>query len=137
MLYIGVDMVEIPRIARAVERWGERFLHRIYTPLELAYARGQAPQLATRFAAKEAVMKALGTGIRGVSWKEIEVVRERGQAPTIRLTGRALARAQHLGIARFALSLSHSREMAIAIVVGETAPVVERTSPLPMPTSSP
>ncbi|MFN3975123.1 MAG: holo-ACP synthase [Dehalococcoidia bacterium] len=122
MLYIGVDIVEIPRIARAVERWGERFLLRIYTPHELAYARGQAPQLAVRFAAKEAVMKALGTGIRGVSWKEIEVVRERGQAPTVRLSGRAMLLAQRLGIARFALSLSHSRELAIAVAVGEVAP---------------
>lgn len=127
MLYIGVDIIEIPRIARAVERWGERFLQRIYTPQEIAYARGRAPQLAARFAAKEAVMKALGTGIRGVSWKEIEVVRERGQAPTIRLTGRALHRAQHLGIIRFALSLSHGRELAIAFAIGETAPIAEHT----------
>ncbi|MCS7207171.1 MAG: holo-ACP synthase [Dehalococcoidia bacterium] len=133
MLYIGVDIIEIPRIARAVERWGERFLTRIYTPQELSYARGQAPQLATRFAAKEAVMKALGTGIRGVSWTEIEVVRERGQPPTIRLTGRALARAHHLGIRRFALSLSHSRDLAIAVVIGETTPAGEHTPILALP----
>lgn len=129
MLYIGVDIIEIPRIARAVERWGERFLQRIYTPQEVAYARGQAPQLAARFAAKEAVMKALGTGIRGVSWKEIEVVRERGQAPTVRLSGRAMQRAQRLGISRFTLSLSHSRELAIAVVIGEVVPQ-ERDSPV-------
>jgi holo-[acyl-carrier protein] synthase len=117
-----VDIVEVPRIARVVERWGERFLHRIYTPQEVAFARGQAPSLAARFAAKEAVMKALGTGARGVSWKEIEVVRGRGQAPTLRLTGRALAQAQRLGITRFTLSLSHTKDLAIAVVVGEASP---------------
>ena len=89
MLYVGVDIIEIPRIASAVQRWGNRFLQRIYTPQELAFARGRTAQLAARFAAKEAVMKALGTGIRGVSWREIEVVRQRGQAPEVRLHGRA------------------------------------------------
>jgi holo-[acyl-carrier protein] synthase len=122
VLYVGVDIVEVPRIARVVERWGERFLHRIYTPQEVAFARGQAPSLAARFAAKEAVMKALGTGARGVSWKEIEVVRGRRQAPTLRLTGRALAQAQRLGITRFTLSLSHTKDLAIAVVVGEASP---------------
>ena len=70
---IGIDIVEIPRIKGALERWGERFLQRIYTSQEIAYCRGRAPQLASRFAAKEAVMKALGTGIRGVGWREVEV----------------------------------------------------------------
>jgi holo-[acyl-carrier protein] synthase len=119
MLSVGVDIIEIERIGQAVERWGERFLQRIYTPGELAYSDGRLPQLAARFAAKEAVMKALGTGLRGVSWQEVEVVRKREGAPQVRLLGRALRRAQELGLGHFALSLSHSRTHAVAFVVGE------------------
>ena len=121
MLVVGVDIVEIHRIARVVERWGDRFLMRVYTPQEVSYCRGRTERLAARFAAKEAVMKALGTGIRGVSWKEIEVTRDRGQPPQVLLHGRAHARARHLGITQLALSLSHSQEYAVASVVG-TAP---------------
>ena len=120
MLVTGVDIIEIPRVARVAERYGERFLRRIYTDREIAYCRGRAPQLASRFAAKEAVMKALGTGTRGVGWREIEVVRERGRAPTIQLHGRALAYAKRLGIDHLAVSLSHSEEYAVASVVGES-----------------
>ena len=87
MLVTGVDIVEIDRVARVHSRYGERFLRRIYTAGEIAYCRGRAPQLASRFAAKEAVMKLLGTGVRGVGWRDIEVVRKRGQAPSIRLSG--------------------------------------------------
>ena len=122
MLVTGVDIVEIPRIRRVAERYGLRFFRRIYTEGEITYCRGRAPQLASRFAAKEAVMKALGTGIRGVRWRDIEVVRERGQAPTIRLHGTALARAQHLGIDHLAVSLSHAEEYSVAFVVGESRP---------------
>ena len=116
----GVDIIEIPRIRRVVERYGQRFLQRIYTNQEVAYCRGRAPQLASRFAAKEAVMKALGTGVRGVRWRDIEVVRNRGQAPVIRLHGTALARAERLGINHLSVALSHSREYAVASVVGES-----------------
>ena len=115
---VGIDIVEIPRIQRVLERWGERFLQRIYTPQEITYCRGRAPQLASRFAAKEAVMKALGTGIRGVGWREVEVLRARGRAPSIQLHGRAQRRAQALGIAELALSLTHSGDHALASVVG-------------------
>ncbi|MBI2165171.1 MAG: holo-ACP synthase [Chloroflexi bacterium] len=121
MLLIGVDLIEIPRIARVAERWGDRFLRRVYTAQELAYSRGNAPQLAARFAAKEAVMKALGTGRRGVSWRDVEVVREPGHPPHIRLWGRARERAERLGIKSVQVSISHSREHAIAFVVGETS----------------
>jgi holo-[acyl-carrier protein] synthase len=121
MLTTGVDIIEIERIRQVVERWGDRFLRRIYTEGEIAYCRGRAPNLAARFAAKEATMKALGTGIRGVGWKEIEVVRRRGGAPSIRLHGRALARAEKMGITETALSLSHSREYAVAFVVSTTS----------------
>ena len=120
MLVTGVDIIEIARVKDVAERHGERFLKRIYTPGEVAYCRGRAPQLASRFAAKEAVMKALGTGTRGVGWRDIEVVRLRGGPPTIKLHGRALQVAERLGIERLAVSLSHSREFAVASVVGET-----------------
>ena len=120
MLVTGVDIIEIARVKDVAERHGERFLNRIYTPGEVAYCRGRAPQLASRFAAKEAVMKALGTGTTGVGWRDIEVVRGRGGPPTIRLHGRALRRAEMMGIDNLAVSLSHSREFAVASVVGET-----------------
>ena len=118
MLVTGVDIIEIGRIRRVAETYGRRFLKRIYTDGEVAYCRGRAPQLATRYAAKEAVMKALGTGTRGVGWREVEVTRKRTGEPQIALYGRAAARAQHLGIDRLAVSLSHSREYAVASVVG-------------------
>ena len=120
MLVAGVDIVEIPRIERVAKRYGDRFLRRIYTEREIAYCRGRAPQLATRFAAKEAAMKALGTGVRGVRWRDIEIMREGGRAPTIRLHGAAHARAERLGIDHLAVSLSHSEENAVAFVVAES-----------------
>ena len=119
MLTTGVDIIEIPRIEEAKNRWGARFLDRIYTSGELAYARGRAPQLAGRYAAKEATMKALGTGVRGVAWREIEVVRLRSGAPTLKLHGRAAERAERVGLRNFSVSISHSREYAIAMVVAE------------------
>ena len=117
MVQTGVDIIEIPRIKGVLERYGHRFLNRIFTPNEIAYCRERAPNLAARFAAKEATMKALGTGIRGVGWREIEVTRKRGQAPEILLHGRALKKADELGVVQVALSLSHSNDYAIASVV--------------------
>ena len=119
-LIVGVDIIEIPRVERVYARYGERFLRRVYTEREIAYCRGRAPQLASRFAAKEATMKALGTGVRGVRWRDVEVVRGRGQAPRIELHGTARARADRLGMSDLALSLSHSKEFAVASVVGES-----------------
>ncbi len=116
---VGVDIIEISRVAQTVKRWGDRFLLRTYTEGELAYCRGRAPQLAARFAAKEAVMKALGTGIRGVSWHDVEVVRARSGAPSIKLHGRGARVAERLAMSQVALSLSHSREYAVASVVME------------------
>ena len=118
---VGVDLIEIGRVATTLARFGERFLQRVYTPDEIAYCRGRAPQLAARFAAKEAVMKALGTGTRGIGWREVEVTRRRSGEPGIALHGRAAARAKHLGIDHVAVSISHSREYAIASVVGRQA----------------
>lgn len=120
MLVTGVDIIEIARVERVHAQYGERFLRRIYTDAEIAYCHGRAPQLASRFAAKEAVMKLLGTGVRGVRWRDIEVARARGQAPHIRLHGTATARAERIGLTDIALSLSHSREYAVASVIGDS-----------------
>jgi len=117
MLTAGVDIIEIHRIEKALARHGERFLHRIYTPTEIAHARGRVVELAARFAAKEAVSKALGTGMRGIGWREIEIVADHRGKPLVVLHGRAAQRAKYLGLQSFAISLSHSREQAIAVVV--------------------
>jgi len=119
MLCTGVDIIEIARIRRVIDRWGERFLQRVYTEAEIRLSHNRAGRLATRFAAKEAVMKALGTGVRGVGWKEIEILSERSGKPIAHLHGNARKRAIKLGIDELAVSLSDSRENAIAVVVGE------------------
>ena len=123
-LQVGVDLVEIPRLAAVLERYGQRFLDRIYTPAEQARARGRPAELAVRFAAKEATMKALGTGRRGVGWREVELRSDPRGRPLLRLHGRAAARAAALGLTDFAVSLSHERSMAVAMVVawGTAAP---------------
>ncbi len=119
----GIDMVEIDRIQQSVERYGERFLKRVYTAAEQAYClrkKNSAESLAARFAAKEAAAKALGTGINhGVTWLEIEVVREPGGRPTIAFHGRAREIAAGLGMRSAALSLTHTRGLAMASVVLE------------------
>ena len=117
MLTTGVDIIEIPRIKQTLARYGDRFLRRIFTPDEIAYCRGRAPNLAGRFAAKEATMKALGTGVRGVSWKDIEVVRADSGAPSVKLHGRAKGRAERLQVSELSLSISNSRELYVALVV--------------------
>ncbi len=114
---IGVDIIEINRIKRAISRWQDSFLKRIYTPEELENHRNVS-SLAASFAAKEAVMKALGTGIRGIRWTDIEIVTNEDGAPRIRLYGRALQKSAEIGLARFDVSLSHSRKYAIAFVIG-------------------
>ena len=117
MLSTGVDIIEIRRIAAVLERYGERFLRRVYTSSELEYCRGRPSKLASRFAAKEATMKALGTGVRGVSWKDIEVARAPSGAPSILLHGRAKARAERLGVSEISISMSDSQDNAVAFVV--------------------
>lgn len=117
---VGVDIVEIQRISRTLSRFGERFLRRVYTEAELAYCRGKPARLAARFAAKEAVAKALGVGIfrrGGVYWRDVEVTRDHRGKPGIRLYGSAGERARQEGFTSWALSLSHSREYAVAMVV--------------------
>jgi holo-[acyl-carrier protein] synthase len=120
---VGTDVIEIARIAQSIDRFGDRFLDRVFTPREIAYCRRKknaAESFAARFAAKEAGAKALGTGIsQGVSWLEMEVNRESGGRPTLQLTGRAAQRAGRLGIAGISLSLTHSKDIALAVVVME------------------
>lgn len=119
----GIDLTEIGRIQKSLERYGKRFLDRVYTPAEQAYClrkRRAAESLAARFAAKEAGAKALGTGIsRGVNWLEIEVVREPGRRPTLRFWGRAKEISVKLGVAHVALSITHTGDLAMASVVLE------------------
>jgi len=112
-----VDIIEIERIEAVLQRHGERFLQRVYTPKEQAYCRGRVPELAVRFAAKEAVSKALGTGLRGIAWQEMEILGDKRGKPLVYLHGRAKARAEELGLSEFAISLSHSRDYAVAFVM--------------------
>ena len=120
MLATGVDLIEVARFAQACERFGERFLGRVFTPQERAVYGGQPERLAARFAAKEAVAKALGTGIGEFAWRDIEIGRDDRGQPTVTLHGPAQARAQTRGLTHFALSLSHTRDHAIAFVVAYT-----------------
>ena len=118
---VGVDLVRIPRMRRVVERWQDRFLRRVFTDEEIAYCqkrRDPIQHFAARFAAKEAGLKALGIGLRlGVSWRELEVRRERGQAPVLVLSGKCRGIGEALGGHRLLLSLAHDGEYALAQVL--------------------
>jgi holo-[acyl-carrier protein] synthase len=114
---IGVDIIEIPRIQRVLEIYGERFLQRVYTERERERYRGRVSELAARFAAKEATSKALGLGIRGIHWREMEILPNRRGKPVLILHGRAQQRAEALGLTDFSVSLTHSRNNAMAFVV--------------------
>ena len=117
---LGFDATDIPRVREVVARHGERFLHRVFTEVEIAYCtrhRDPVPSLAARFAAKEAAMKALGTGhSRGVLWKDIEVFRD-GGPPQLRLTGGAARRFEAMGARRSLLTLTHAETLAMAQVL--------------------
>ena len=119
----GIDLVEIRRIQQSLERYGQRFLDRVYTSAEQAYClrkRKAAESLAARFAAKEAGAKALGTGIsRGVNWLEIEVTREPGGRPTLHFHGRAAEIAARMGVVHAALSITHTAVLSMANVILE------------------
>ncbi|MDQ3248375.1 MAG: holo-ACP synthase [Chloroflexota bacterium] len=120
MLRTGVDILEIERIRTAIDRHGKRFLTRIYTPSELTHCRERTESLAGRFAGKEAVAKALGTGIwrHGVDWRDIEILRDaQSGAPQLHLHGAAANWATALGLCEWSISLSHDRAMVIAFVV--------------------
>ncbi len=115
----GVDLVEIARIERVINRLGDRFLNRVYTPEERHYCRGRTAQLAARFAAKEAVGKVLGTGLwnEGVAWQQIAILNRPGGKPFLILTGEAAIKAEKADLKNWSISLSHSRGDAIAFVI--------------------
>ena len=119
MITIGTDIIETERVADSIKRFGDRFLKRVYTTQELDYCQGRVGSLAARWAAKEAVGKALGTGIGDVSWQEIEVINNDRLRPSILLHGAAADLAARQGISNIAISLSHTKDYAIAFVVGE------------------
>src|ERR1017187_8652224 len=120
----GIDIAEVPRIRQSIERFGDRFLQRIYTAGEILYCDSKANRVqryAARFAAKEAGMKAIGTGWNhGVTWRDVEVCRQPGGRPTIAFHGKAAEFAAKLGAVHVALSLSHTKEFAIAQVILES-----------------
>ncbi len=122
MLTTGVDLVDIPRLERVLNRFGDKFLARVYTPDEVRYSRGRPAELAARFAAKEAVAKALGVGMRvlspkGIAWLDVETLNETGGKPYVILHGRARALAEAQGLTEWAISLSHDKGIAIAFVI--------------------
>jgi holo-[acyl-carrier protein] synthase len=117
-LAIGVDTVEIARVAAVIARHGERFLGRVFTVDERAYAGGRALALAGRFAAKEAAAKAMGTGIGPVGWRNIEVRNDAAGKPSLVRHGAAAARARAAGLLEWHVSITHSRDLATAFVVG-------------------
>lgn len=118
---VGIDVIEIARIQRALDDFGERFLRRVFTERERERYRHRISELAARFAAKEATSKVLGTGIRGIRWREMEVLPNRRGKPVLVLHGRAAERAAMLSLADFSVSLTHSRTDAMAFVVGVKA----------------
>ena len=119
MIRSGVDIIDIPRLEQALARHGDAFLRRIYTPEEIRRYGDKPRSLAARWAAKEAVAKALGTGIGPIAWTEIEILEDTHRAPLLRLTGKAQSLAQELGLREWAISLSHTDQLAIALVVAQ------------------
>jgi holo-[acyl-carrier protein] synthase len=124
ILGIGTDLAEVERIRESIARFGDRFLNRIYTPGERAYSANKAnpvERLAARFAAKEAAMKAIGTGwSHGVRWQDFDVVNEKSGRPTLGLSGVARQYADRMGVRRISLSLTHTAQMAFAVVILES-----------------
>lgn len=125
LVAVGIDVIEIDRIQRSLSRFGERFLHRVYTDHERERYATRVPELAARFAAKEATSKALGTGIRGIRWREMEILSNRRGKPILVLHGNAAARAAALGLMAFDVSLTHSRSEAMAFVVALKYPTFD------------
>lgn len=114
---VGIDIIEVDRVRKVYERHGERFLQRVFTEREIGQCRGKINRFAARFAAKEAISKALGTGIHGVAWREMEIVQLRSGRPTVRLHGKAKLRAEQLGISAFDVSMSDLAHFSIAIAI--------------------
>jgi holo-[acyl-carrier protein] synthase len=115
---LGIDIIRVERIRRSLERFGSRFSRRVLTPAEQRYVRDRPETMAGRWAAKEAVSKVLGLGVRGIGWRDIEIERLPTGQPSVRLHGRAEQRARQLGMERIALSISHEADYAVAIAFG-------------------
>ena len=115
---LGIDIIKVDRIRATLEKFGRRFANRVLTPTEQRYVRDRPETMAGRWAAKEAVSKVLGLGVRGIGWRDIEVERLPTGQPSIRLHGRAAARAEQLGMGRIAVSISHESDYAVAIAFG-------------------
>jgi holo-[acyl-carrier protein] synthase len=115
---LGIDIIKVERIQQSLERFGERFTNRVLTPSEQRYVRGRAETMAGRWAAKEAVSKVLGLGVRGIGWRDIEIERLPTGQPAVRLHGRAQTRAEQLGIGRIAVTISHEADYAVAMAFG-------------------
>jgi len=115
---LGIDIIKVERIRGALARFGERFSRRVLTEAEQRYVRGRPETFAGRWAAKEAVSKVLGLGVRGIGWRDIEVERMPTGQPAIRLHGRAAERADQLGMGRIAVSITHESDYAVAIAFG-------------------
>jgi holo-[acyl-carrier protein] synthase len=118
---LGIDIIKVERIRAAIERFGERFSRRVLTPNEQRYVRSRPETFAGRWAAKEAVSKVLGLGVRGIGWRDIEIERLPTGQPAVRLHGRAAARAEQLGMERIAVSITHESDYAVAIAFGVRA----------------
>jgi holo-[acyl-carrier protein] synthase len=115
---LGIDIIRVERIRDSLARFGDRFSNRVLTPNEQAYVRGRAETMAGRWAAKEAVSKVLGLGVRGIGWRDIEIERLPTGQPTVKLHGRAERRAEQLGMGRVAISITHESDYAVAIAFG-------------------
>jgi holo-[acyl-carrier protein] synthase len=115
---LGIDIIRVDRIEKSLARFGDRFVQRVLTPTEAAYVRNRPETMAGRWAAKEAVSKVLGLGVRGIGWRDIEIERLPTGQPAVKLHGRAQKRAEQLGMGRVAVSISHESEFAVAIAFG-------------------
>jgi len=115
---LGIDIIKVDRIRASLERFGDRFTRRVLTEPERRYVRGRPETMAGRWAAKEAVSKVLGLGVRGIGWRDIEIERLPTGQPSVRLHGRAADRAEQLGMERVAVSISHESDYAVAIAFG-------------------
>jgi holo-[acyl-carrier protein] synthase len=115
---LGIDIIRVDRIQRSLERFGRRFTHRVLTPGEQRYVRDRPETMAGRWAAKEAVSKVLGLGVRGIGWRDIEIERLPTGQPAVRLHGRAATRAEQLGMGRIAVSITHESDYAVAMAFG-------------------
>jgi holo-[acyl-carrier protein] synthase len=128
---VGIDLIDVDRIVAVLGRYPDRFRHRILTPSEDRYCRGKPERIAGRWAAKEAVSKVLGLGVRGVGWREIEVLPNRAGQPQVYLHGRASARADAMGLGEVTVSISHERRMAVAVAVADRPEGPPRAGEMP------